>query len=205
MHEQALTKHAANLFPRFVKFEGFYLVGGTALSLQIGHRISVDFDFFTFEDLPQNLLQQVKRVFPNSSISVTYRSPEQLHVLIDNIQTTFLQYPYPVVDPLVSCQEIPLASIREIAAMKAFSIGKRLSYKDYVDWYFMLTEGHVKLEDIIPFCQKKFGNDLNDRLFLGQLVSLEDIPTQKIDFLRDPVERDMIQRFLEEAVSKFKL
>ena len=73
--------------------------------------------------------------------------------------------------------------------MKAFAVGKRLAYKDYVDWYFLLKEKYVELEDVIPFCQKKFGNDFNDRLFLGQLASLEDIPTQKIDFLRDAVDR----------------
>ena len=49
MHEEALTKEAARLFPRFDRFKGFYLAGGTALALQIGHRISVDLDFFSFE------------------------------------------------------------------------------------------------------------------------------------------------------------
>jgi len=205
MHEKALIKQAATLFPSFLKFKNFYLVGGTALALQIGHRISVDFDFFTSDELPSSLLRIVKRVFFNSSISVTYRSPEQLNVLIDNIQTTFLQYPYPAIDPFVSYQGISLASIREIAAMKAFAIGKRLSYKDYIDWYFLLSEKRIGLEEVIKFCQEKFGNDFNDRLFLGQLVSLADIPTQKIDFLRDPAERETIQRFLEKSVSKFKL
>lgn len=205
MHEKALTKEAIFLFPRFTKIKGFYLVGGTALALQIGHRISIDFDFFSSKDLPQNLLQQVKRVFPNSSISVTYRVPEQLNILIDNVQTTFLQYEYQVIDPFVSYQGICLASIREIAAMKALAVGRRLSYKDYVDWYFLLAEKHVSLEEMIPFCQKKFGDHFNDRLFLGQLVSMEDIPSQKINFLRGPVERDVIQQFLESTIRNFRL
>jgi len=58
---------------------------------------------------------------------------------------------------------------------------------------------------MLSFCQKKFGNDFNDRLFLGQLASLEDIPTQKIDFLRDAVDRATIQRFLETTVRNFEL
>ncbi len=205
MHEKALTKQAADFFPRFAKFKGFYLVGGTALALQIGHRLSVDFDLFSSKDLPHNLLRQVKRLFPGFSISVTYRSPEQLNVLIGNIQTTFFFYEYSVIDSFVEYQGVCMASTREIAAMKAFSVGKRLSYKDYVDWYFLLKEGHVKLDEVIPLCQKKFGGDFNDRLFLGQLVSLEDIPMQKIDFLRDRVERATIQQFLMDAVRNFKL
>lgn len=205
MHAEALTKQAAVLFPRFAKFKGFYLVGGTALALQIGHRLSVDFDLFSFDELPPNLLQRIKRVFPVSSIVVTYRAPEQLDILVNNIKTTFFHYEYSVVDSFVMHQDVCLASILEIAAMKAFAVGKRLAYKDYVDWYFLLKEEYVELQDVIPFCQKKFGNDFNDRLFLGQLASLEDIPTQKIDFLRDSVDRITIQRFLEAVVRNYDL
>ena len=205
MHEKAFIKQAVALFPSFAKLEGFYLVGGTALALQIGHRLSVDFDFFSSQELPVNLLARIKRIFSNSSIAVTYSAPGQLNVLIDDIKTTFFHYEYPVFDPFVVYQGVSLASIREIAAMKAFAVGRRLSYKDYVDWYFLLKEKHVGLEDAIAFCQKKFGNDFNDRLFLGQLVSLEEIATQKIDFLGNPVDRATVQRFLREAVRSFKL
>lgn len=205
MHEQALTKQAATILPRFAKFKRFYLVGGTSLALQIGHRLSVDFDFFSSKELPRGLFTKIKRVFSTDSISVIYHAPGQLDVLIDGIKTTFLYYPYPPVDSFIAYSGIYLASVQEIAAMKAFSIGKRLSYKDYVDWYFLLKEKHIKLKEMIVFCQKKFGNDFNDKLFLGQLVSMEDIPTQNINFLRDPVERHMIQGFLESTVRDFKL
>ena len=205
MHEKAFTKQAAALFPYFAKFKGFYLVGGTALALQIGHRLSVDFDFFSSQELPANLLAQVKQIFPRSSISVTYSVPEQLNVLIDDIKTAFFRYEFPVLDPLISYQDVPVASIREIAAMKAFAVGRRLYYKDYVYWYFLLNEKYVNLENVIAFCQKKFGNDFNDRLFLGQLVSFEDIPTQKIDFFGDPIDRVAIQQFIEATVRNFKL
>lgn len=199
MHEEALTKEGAVIFPRLAKFEEFYLVGGTALSLHIGHRISVDFVMFSYAELPSNILQKVKRVFSGSSVVVTYRSAEQLNLVVDGVQMTFLQYPYPVVDPLVVHQGVSVASIREIAAMKAFSLGKRLSHKDYVDWYFMLNEHHISLREIVEFAQKKFGGDFNDRLFLGQLTLFEDVPEQQIEFLRDPVERNTIEEFLREA------
>lgn len=205
MHENALTSEAAGLLPQFSKFEGFYLVGGTALALQMGHRLSVDFDFFSQKELPQNILQKAKRAFPGSSTAVTYHVPGQLNLLIDGIQTTFFHYPYPVLDPFVTYQNVSLASIREVAAMKALAIGKRLAYKDYVDWYFMLRENLATLEDIISFSKKKFGSDFNDRLFLGQLVTVEDIPNQEINFLRNPVERGTVEQFLEETVRGFRM
>jgi len=204
MHEQAFTPKAALLFPSFSRFKKFYLVGGTGLALQIGHRRSVDFDFFTAGELPENLLSSVKRIFSTASIAVTYQSKEQLNVLVDGIKTTFFSYPYPVIDAFVKYQAIDIASTNEIAAMKALSIGHRLSYKDYVDWYFLLKEKHADLGSIISLARRKFLGDFNDRLFLGQLVSLEDIPTQKIEFLRDAVDRLTIEQFLKTVVHDFK-
>ena len=205
MHEQVLTKEAASLLPTFQQFEAYYLVDGTALALQIGHRISVDFDFFSSEELPSNLLARVKRAFLGSSIAVTYAAPEQLNLLIDTVKVTFLHYPYSVCEPFVFFKEIPLANTTEIAAMKAFSVGRRLAYKDYVDWYFLLRDGSVNLKYILALAQKKFGTEFNDRLFLSQLVSFEDIPIQKIDFLGEPIERGEIEEFLHKTVQTFEL
>ena len=84
--------------------------------------------------------------------------------------------------------------------MKAFAIGKRLSYKDYVDWYFMLHGGYVILPKVIDLAKKKFGGDFNDRLFLGQLVSIDKVPIQTIDFLTKPVEKEEIKKYLEKTV-----
>lgn len=205
MYDEALTVKSRELFPKLTRLKGFYLVGGIALALQIGHRLSVDFDMFTKEPLPNRLLQSVKRIFTDSTIVATYRVPGQMNVLIDGIKATFFEYPYPVVDALVEYQGVPIAGIREIACMKGFSIGKRLSYKDYVDWYFMLSKKHVTLDEVIDLAQKKYGGDFNDRLFLSQLASFEDIRTQKIDFLRDEVDRTTIQNFLEYAVKSYEL
>lgn len=205
MHDEALTKEAAPLLPKFARFKQFYLVGGTALALQLGHRLSVDFDFFSHEPLSPRLLEQVRRVFVSEKRVVTYRSPEQLNVGINGVKTTFFFFNYPVIEPFVAYKGAPLASVQEIAAMKAFAIGKRLSYKDYIDWYFLLKERRVTLSEVIALAEKKFGGDFNDRLFLGQLVSLSDTPTQKIDFLRDPVSRETVEQFLIKTVKEFAL
>ena len=205
MHKEALTREAAKLLPQFAGFKNFYLAGGTALALQICHRRSVDFDFFSQKKLPDNLLSQVKTTFPKAKIAVTYSDSHQINLLVDNVRTTFLEYPYKVFKLFVRADDIAVAAIEEIAAMKAYVIGRRLSYKDYVDWYFLLKENHVTLSELIPLAQKKFGAEFNDRLFLGQLVSLVDVPTQPIDFLRDEVGRRAIQKFLELEVKKIKL
>lgn len=205
MHVEALTPQAAKLFPHLARFKDFYLVGGTALALQIGHRLSVDFDLFSSQALSPRLLAFVKKVFAGSDITVTYRVPGQLNLTIDGIKQTFFVFDYPPVEPLVLYKQVPLVSVHEIAAMKAFAIGKRLAYKDYVDWYFLLKENHVNLADVVRTAKKKFSYDFNDRLFLGQLASFHDVPTQKIDFLRGDVDRASIQKFLEDAVRRYKI
>lgn len=203
MHETALIKKGKLLFPGFAKFSDFYLVGGTGLALQIGHRLSVDFDFFSEKELSPNILQKAKRVFPSSSLAVTYQSPDQLNVLINAIKTTFLYYPYPVIEPCMVYRNVRVATVREIAAMKAFSLGRRLSYRDYVDWYFLLKECHVTLETAIALAQKKYGLEFNDRLFVGQLLSVDDVAAQKIDFLRNEVSFTTVKQFLKKAVQDF--
>jgi hypothetical protein len=193
MHDNALTKEGAALFPLFSRFKQFYLVGGTALALQIGHRRSVDFDLFTREPLSSRLREQVRRVFSSQKAVLTYRSPEQFNFEINGVKTTFFFFNYPVIEPFVSYRGVSLAGVREIAAMKALAVGKRLSHKDYVDWYFLLRERRVTLPEVIALSEKKFGGDFNDRLFLGQLASLSDVPTQEIDFLEDAVKKALVQ------------
>ena len=202
MHVEALTREGKILFPKLRRFKNFYLVGGTALALQIGHRISVDFDMFSQDELSDNLLQQIKRVF-GSIITVTYRSSQQINLLVDGVKMTFFHYPYPVLTPTVLLSGVPTSSILEIAAMKAFAMGQRASNKDYVDWYFMLKEKLVSINQAVELARQKFGGEFNDRLFLGQLISLEDVVPQKIDFLRDEVNNTSIQKFLREEVKKY--
>lgn len=203
MYDNAFTKEGARLFPLLSKFEGFYLVGGTALALQIGHRLSVDFDMFSARPLTGRLLEHVKKIFAPAFISLTYRAPDQLSLTINDIKATFFHYPYRVINPLVEYRGVALASADEIAAMKAFAIGRRLAYKDYVDWYFLLKEKHIVLADVIALAEKKYSSEFNDRLFLGQLVSFDDVLTQKIEYLRDPVDRETITKFLIDAVRTF--
>src|SRR3989344_635204 len=194
MHAEALTVEGKKLFPKLARFKNFYLVGGTALALQIGHRISVDFDMFSLEELSSNLLQQIKKVF-GQGITITYRSSQQINLLVDGVKMTFFHYPYPVLTPLVQIEEVPTSSVLEIAAMKAFAMGQRASNKDYIDWFFMLKEKLVSIKEVIILSQKKFKGEFNDRLFLGQLLSMEDVSPQKINFLRNEVDNKTIEEF----------
>lgn len=102
MHSEALTDDGAKMFPALAAFEGFYLAGGTALALQIGHRVSIDFDLFTEKPIDRLLLPKVKRVFSGALVQPVVNNPDELTAFVGNVKATFLRYPFPLIRPLVS-------------------------------------------------------------------------------------------------------
>lgn len=200
MYPEALTETAAGLFPSLSAFPDFYLAGGTALALQIGHRVSVDFDLFADDDIQRGLLQKVRRVFAGADIAPLVNNGDELTVLINGVKTTFLRYPFPPRDRLIAYRKVPLLSVQEIAATKAYTIGRRGSYKDYVDLYFVVKEGYTTLSDIIADAEDKFGNDFNSRLFLEQLIYVADLDDTAIQFLKPAVTPRQIVSFFEDRI-----
>ena len=133
MKLEVLTEEGKDILPSLGKFEDFYLAGGTALALQIGHRISVDFDLFSEKEISKNLLAKVKRVFENKTVISSVNNPDELTVFINGVKTTFLKYTFPVQNKLIDYNGIKLLGAKEIAATKAYTIGRRGTIKDYVD------------------------------------------------------------------------
>lgn len=203
MHREVLTKRAAELFPTLAQFAGFYLAGGTGLALQIGHRLSVDFDLFSTGDIKRSLLSKVEAAFADATIAPLVNNTDELTVLVDDVKLTLLKYPFPTFDPFVNCEGVPVLSVREIAATKAYTIGRRGAYKDYVDLYFVLAEGHATLAEIIDLAAKKFGADFNPRLFLEQIVFLDDVEDADVQILKPAVTRSDILEFLGKAAKAY--
>ncbi len=199
MHQEVLTKEGAELLPTLSRFSGFYLAGGTALALQIGHRLSVDFDLFRNESITPALFPRVERAFPFPAIPLV-NNADELTVILNGVKITFLNYPFPVLDPFETYDGLPLLSVREIAATKAYTIGRRGSYKDYVDLYFVLAEHHTTLPEIIANAERKFGEAFNARLFLEQLVYLGDVKDTEIQFLKEIVTPKHLLAFFEDRI-----
>lgn len=200
MHREVLSEPAAELFPALSRFPGFYLAGGTALALQIGHRVSVDFDLFSNDEIDRALLQRVRRVFGEAEIAVLVDNADELTLLVNGVKTTFLRYPFPPREPFTVYEDVRLLSIREIAATKAYTIGRRGAYKDYVDLYFVIAENHITLPALIIGAEEKFGTDFNARLFLEQLVYVADLDDAEIQFLKPLVTPKELVTFFEERI-----
>jgi Nucleotidyl transferase AbiEii toxin, Type IV TA system len=204
MHREVLTSRGAEVFGLLSRFDDFYLAGGTGLALQLGHRISVDFDLFIDGAIKRSLLPRVQTVFgPSRTISILISNPDELTVLIDGVKLTFLSYPFPTLDPLVRLDGVFVLSVREIAATKAYTIGRRGSFKDYVDLYFVLAEEHASLKEVIDLAERKYGDVFNSRLFLEQIVSVDDLEDTEIEFLAHSVDLEDVRQFFEILVSDY--
>jgi Nucleotidyl transferase AbiEii toxin, Type IV TA system len=107
MHREVLTKPAAELFGSLTQFFGFYLAGGTALALQIGHRVSVDFDLFSAEEIDRGLLRRVRRAFPEAEVLPLINNADELTTLVNGVKVTFLRYPFPPDEPFVVYENVP--------------------------------------------------------------------------------------------------
>jgi hypothetical protein len=204
MPYEALTKEGKRVFNFLDKFEDFILAGGTALALRLGHRLSVDFDFFTEEDIAAGLLLKAKRIFSEYLITVLVDNKEELTFLVNNVKVTFLKYPFKQIYKSEKFEKVELFSVREIALTKAYSIGRRGVYKDYIDLFFILKERHISLVEIIEKCPEKYGQAFNSRLFLEQLIYLDDVEETAVKFLREKVSKDEVRKFMEGEVAALR-
>lgn len=204
MHPETITSKQKEILKRIPISADYYMAGGTALALQIGHRMSVDFDFFSPEPPSRNLLGLVEKRF-GSLASVVVNEPQQLTVETEGVGVTYMHYPFPVLLPFVEYEGARLLCSKEIAATKAYTLGRRATFKDYVDLYFLFKESISTLGETLELAKKKYGDAFDARLFLEQLVYLEDVPPMDITFLRGFVRREEMERFFAQEIQKIEL
>ena len=130
----------------------FFLVGGTALALQMGHRKSIDLDLFTLEDFDQDfLLKQLQEEF---NVDVRVQSPSIFITEINNIKVDFVRHRYPLQYPLHLIEGVRMPDIKDIAPMKLDAVTKRGSKKDFYDIYYLLQQ--MALPELLDLYNNKF-------------------------------------------------
>ena len=203
MHREVLNKHQLELLPLLKTFKSeFYLVGGTAIALHIGHRRSIDFDLFKQGGLILNrILNKISRL--NYSYKVTRRVEEQLNMIIRDVNFTFYEYPYPI-DATCKFEDIfKLPGLLQLSAMKAFALGRRSKWKDYIDLYYILKD-HYTVSEIVKSSELIFGQLFSEKLFRAQLSYFEDIDySEPVEFLVKEVSPKEIKEFLVEKATSF--
>ena len=204
MFYDILDKKRKNILPLFESFKNdFYLAGGTALALQLGHRDSIDFDFFSEKDFStKDLFEKLKEVFKNYKIQKVQDEKNTLTMIIDkDIKLSFFTYKYPLLNSLIVEKYIGIASLEDIACMKLSAIVSRSTEKDYVDLYFILQDN--KFSKLLELAQKKFSS-LDTNLIIKSLTYFDDLIEEAIIFKNDKnVSLDKIKIFLLKIVKEY--
>jgi hypothetical protein len=182
----------------------FYLAGGTALALQMGHRQSRDLDFFTTQpmtalpDLPglDPFLQRFDRV------EWVQRLPDQIHWRLEDVSVTLLAYPFLHHQAFLVWRGLSVADARDIAVQKAYTIGRRAHARDYLDLHCVLMSGVASLDEVMQQAQATYHDAFSPRLFLQQLTYTQDVPDwdEALTLLTRPQSFAVIERDLQAVV-----
>lgn len=160
----------------FLTNMGFYLGGGTALAIQLEHRTSLDFDFYTptpfFEE---EVKTQLMNHFPGIKTPET-SVKNTIHAVVDEVSLSGFYYPYPLVEKLVEFGPVRLAGIKDIAAMKAVAIVQRARQRDFFDIYYLLEQ--MSLQDFLAAVYQKYPwYEENNQIVLKSLTYFEEAET----------------------------
>lgn len=133
----------------------FYLAGGTALALQLGHRLSIDLDFFspTQSDIPA-LTEALRGALKGFSPSLSDSSWGNLVFLANNVRVGYYGYGYELIKPLLKIDRLSLASVEDIGLMKLDALLARASRKDFHDLYIICQS--MALRELLNLAPQKY-------------------------------------------------
>jgi predicted nucleotidyltransferase component of viral defense system len=129
------------------------LTGGTALALLLGHRLSIDLDFFGQIEGDSQTIADCLR--DEGFQVIMNENTKNIHIFIINgVKVDIVNYKYSWIDDMIEEGGIRLAGLKDIAAMKIAAITNRGSKKDFIDIYFLLS--HFSLKEIMSFYLEKY-------------------------------------------------
>jgi len=174
IHKEILTQEQTILLPALKAFSRkFGLVGGTAIALQIGHRRSVDFDMFSFDKFSNSAVE--RKIKEKTAIDkIIVDKLDEFTFIAREVKFTFFHYIYEIEYSQKIDSFAKMPDLLTLAAMKAFALGRRAKWKDYVDLYFIMRDFHG-ISDIIEKGNQIFGSEFNEKIFKVQLAYFKDI------------------------------
>jgi predicted nucleotidyltransferase component of viral defense system len=180
----------------------FYLGGGTTLAIYLGHRHSVDLDWFIDEGMGDPML--LAKDIRDKGIPFITGQVERgtLHGTVSGVRISFLEYKYPLLKPLVSWRKVPcqMASLEDLACMKLSALTQRGSKKDFVDIY-ALGLRHFSLRDMLRLYQRKYSvEDIGHVLY--SLSYFDDANRERLPRMFWDINWRMVKKTIQRWVRK---
>ncbi|OGK38924.1 hypothetical protein A3F34_02015 [Candidatus Roizmanbacteria bacterium RIFCSPHIGHO2_12_FULL_44_10] len=198
-----LPKATASLIEKIKllpELKTFYLTGGTALSLQLGHRESEDLDFFSQADFRPDTAQQA--LMKIGALENTQSEPGALNTFLDGVKLQFLHYPYSLLEKPLEWNGLSLSSVIDIACTKFITISARGSKKDFIDLYKILENDTIA--NLFNKLDEKYkGVNYNHAHILKSLIYFADADDQPMPRMHMNVDWDEVKQSITENVKKF--
>lgn len=180
--------------------KNFYLSGGTALSLLLGHRESEDLDFFTKSSFQPSLLQQ--KLLQHGVLENVQIDEGTLNLFMNKVKLQFLYYPYDLLEEFIPWNGINLSSIIDIACTKLITISMRGSKKDFIDLYVILQQ--ITLKELFGKLEKKYTKvQYNYPHILKSLVYFNDADDQPMPRMHSAIQWENVKDFMLTQVKSF--
>jgi hypothetical protein len=179
----------------------YYMAGGTGLALQIRHRESIDFDFFTGNDINNDKLDALLN--KTGIFRRTYEEQNTLYGELNGIRISFIKYDYPLIQDVIMDQHLSVAGLKDISAMKLSAILSRGTRKDFVDLFFLLKI--FQLKEMFGFYERKYNVEEYQYTLVRSLLYFDDAEQDPLPRMIEVVNWDEIKKKITGEVKKIKL
>ena len=203
LHTESVSPELLALLNTLMEFESltdFRLVGGTALALQRGHRLSVDIDMFCFSAFDQLVIERElrERLRPEYNVQASYML--QFHT--NKIKVDLVKYPYPPCFDPIEIDGIRMLDLRDIVPMKLSALTNRGAKKDFYDIFFLLKE--MRLERMLELYCTRYGqtDPIN---VIRSLDYFADADMHIDPYCFEPVSWDVVKERIRKEVRSFLL
>ena len=185
-------------------FKDYFLVGGTALSLQIGHRKSDDIDLFTQKELQIPEIDKYLKQNYGGKYQLINSQKMIYQVMIEGIKVDFVHHPFELVEAVYHEGDVAYLGKKDIAAMKLHAIetdGSRA--KDFVDIFFLLKE--ISLEKMFKYYRKKFSTDniFNAKRSLGFFDDVPEESWKEVRLIDRKVTASLVKKTITDAIRRY--
>lgn len=172
LYLQILNQNQLDLLKRLDFLENdMYLAGGTALALQLGHRTSLDFDFYSKTEFNSEILiSKFQDKFKDNMI-VDRIAKGTIILTINTVSFSLFHYPYKLISNELNLEQTKMASIEDATAMKLIAIAMRGKRRDFIDVYYLLKK--YSLQDLMNFVKEKYPT-FEELMILKGLIFFED-------------------------------
>ena len=203
MFEETLIKGAHDslaLLGRSGILKDAYLAGGTAAALQIGHRISVDFDFFTPREFkPKKFSAALSKL---GSFDEDQADKGTVLGKFKGVSFSLFIYKYPLAFPATKYLSLDIAEVRDIAAMKIDAIATRGAKRDFIDLFFICQNGY-HLKELLDVYGRRYKNLATTKVhIMKSLIYFDDAESDEMPEMLKPCKWEDVKEYFEREVKK---